>query len=64
MRSLLDLDKVQLNRIEQALTALGARPAAEREKKISLRLALESERKELIRCNPAIRSTSRFKAAA
>ena len=64
MRSLLNLDKAQLDRIERALCALDARPAAEREKKISLRHALESERRELIRCNPAIRLASRFKAAA
>ncbi len=64
MRSLLDLDKVQLGRIEQTLAALDARPAAERERKISLRRALESERQELVRCNPTIRLASRFKAAA
>ena len=64
MRSLLDLDKVQLNRIEQALAGLDILPVAERERKISLRRALEGERQELMRCNPTIRLASRFKVAA
>lgn len=64
MRSLLDLDKAQFARIEEAIAALAAKPNAEREKKVCLLRALESERQELIRCNPAMRFASRLKAAA
>jgi hypothetical protein len=64
MRSLLDLDKAQLHRIEHAIAELGALPVLERQKKICLIQALKSQKQELIRCNPAIRLVIRFKAAA
>lgn len=63
MRSLLDLDDVQLRRLDQALAAMKQLPPAERVKKIHLLQALESEKQELIRCNPAIRLAARQKAA-
>lgn len=63
MRSLLNLDKAQLTRIDAAIAALVSLPAAERARKGNLILALESEKKELIRCNPAIRLASRLQAA-
>lgn len=56
MRSLLDLDKTQLHRIDEAIAALASQPNAEREKRVHLLRALESERRELVRSNPAIRS--------
>ena len=63
MRSLLDLDKAQLTRLDQAIAALTSRPVAERMVKMCLLQALESEKQELIRCNPAIRLATRMKAA-
>ena len=63
MRSLLDLDKAQLERIENAIAVLLSLPAAERAKKTNLIHALESEKQELIRCNPAIRLAVRLQAA-
>ena len=63
MRSLLDLDTDQLTRIERGLGALRSLPLAERLKKICLLQALEAEKQELIRCNPAIRIAARLKAA-
>jgi len=63
MRSLLDLDKAQLTRLDQAIAALASLPAAERQAKVFLRQALESKKQELIRCNPAIRLATRPKAA-
>jgi hypothetical protein len=63
MRSLLDLDHVQFHRLDQALAAIALLPAAERVKKIHLLRALESEKQELIRSNPAIRLAMRPKAA-
>ncbi|HVA14911.1 MAG TPA: hypothetical protein VNF99_16820 [Stellaceae bacterium] len=61
MHSFLDLDKTQLTRIEQAIAVLAAQPALERQRKICLLQALESEKQELIRCNPAIRLATRRK---
>ena len=55
MRSLFDLDKKQLDRINQAIAELAAQPALERQRKIFLLRALENEKDELIRCNPAFR---------
>jgi hypothetical protein len=63
MRSLLDLDKTQLSRIEGAIATLVSLPATERARKNNLIRALESEKKELIRCNPAIRLATRSQAA-
>lgn len=63
MRSLLDLDKAQLSRIDGAIAALLSLPAAERARKSNLIRALEGEKKELIRCNPAIRLATRLQAA-
>lgn len=63
MRSLLNLDKTQLARIEAAIAALISLPAAERARKGNLILALENEKQELIRCNPAIRLATRLQAA-
>lgn len=57
MRSLLDLDKAQLHRIDQAIATFALQPAAERVKKVYLLRALESERRELLRANPALRSS-------
>ena len=63
MRSLLNLDKVQLARIDRAIAAIAAMSAPERLKKTCLVEALESERQELVRCNPAIRLATRLQAA-
>ncbi len=63
MRSLLDLDKAQLERIDRAMAALAARPAMERERKLCLLEALKHEKQELMRCNPAIRRATRRQAA-
>lgn len=63
MHSLLELDRIQLRRIEVAIAALDAQPAAYRQRRRNLLQALESERQELIRCNPAIRAACRLKAA-
>jgi len=65
MRELFDLDKAQLHRLDQAIAALAMQPPAERRKKIHLLRALENEKEELIRCNPAARlGARRFKSAA
>ncbi len=63
MRSLLDLDKTQLRRIDMAIAAIDQPPIAEQLKKIHLRLALEGERREIAKCNPALRRAPCFKAA-
>jgi hypothetical protein len=63
MRSLLTLDKAQLDRIDTAIAALQCRSPAERQKRTYLLLALESERQELMQCNPAIRRAVQLKAA-
>jgi hypothetical protein len=54
MGSLLDIDKAQLAHIEQSLATLRSLPDADREKKANLLRALENEKKELMRRNPAI----------
>lgn len=64
MKSLLNLDQVQLHRIDAAIAALACQPEAERQRKASLLHALESEKQELMRCNPAIRVAARRKIAA
>jgi hypothetical protein len=43
---------------------LASQPVGERQKKLCLLQALESEIQELIRCNPAIRLATRLRAAA
>lgn len=63
MNSLLELDKAQFHRIEQALAAMALLPVTERSRKIHLLHALQSEKEELIRCNPAIKLAARLKAA-
>lgn len=63
MLSLLELDKVQLNRIDAAIAALTREPEAMQQRKAFLLRALECERQELIRCNPAIRHAARRAAA-
>lgn len=63
MHSLLDLDRTQLGRIDAAISALTQRSVTEREKKMQLLLALEHEKNELLRCNPALRAAVRSKAA-
>ena len=55
---MLDLDRVQLERIERAISALHCRPPAEREKRYHLLKALEAERQELLQYNP--RSVARL----
>jgi hypothetical protein len=62
MRSLLDLDKPQLTRLDQAIAAPTARRVGERMAKMCLLQALESEKQELVRCNPAIRLATRMTA--
>jgi hypothetical protein len=64
MLSLLNLDKAQLARLDQAIAMLASQPVGERQKKLCLLQALESEIQELIRCNPAIRLATRLRAAA
>jgi hypothetical protein len=64
MRSLLELDLNQLRRIDAAIAEFEDRPAAERQKMIYLLRALEHERKELLRANPAIKAMQRLQAAA
>lgn len=59
MRSLLELDKAQLTRLDQAIATLTSRPVAERMAKMCLLQALEGEKQELIRRNPAIRLVAR-----
>jgi len=63
MRSILELDKIQLNRIEQAIAALIRQPIVEQQRKRCLLQALNDEKEELFRTNPAIRSIARQKAA-
>lgn len=63
MRSLVDLDKVQLHRIETAIAELMRLPPLERKRKACLLQALQSERQELIRCNPAMRLVAHLEAA-
>lgn len=55
MRSLLDLDKAQLDRIDQAIAIFASQPSAERARKVYLLRALENERRDLLRSNPAMR---------
>jgi hypothetical protein len=64
MLSLLNLDKAQLARLDQAIAMLASQQVGERQKKLCLLQALESEIQELIRCNPAIRLATRLRAAA
>jgi hypothetical protein len=64
MRSLCDLDKVQLDRLNQAIATVSALPLKQRERKLQLLQALEAERQDLIRCNPSIRSIVRATPAA
>ncbi len=52
MHSLLDLDKAQFDRLNQAIAMLSALPPIQRERKLCLLQALEAERQDLIRCNP------------
>jgi len=63
MRSLLDLDKAQLDRIDAAIAALRCRAPAERQKVAYLLQALENEKQELMQCNPAIRRAVQLRAA-
>lgn len=62
MHSLLELDRAQFDRLNQAIAVLFNLPPTQRERKLCLLHALEAERKDLIRCNPSIRSIA--KAAA
>ena len=64
MRSLLDLDRVQFDRLNQAIAKVSALPAKQRERKLCLLQALEAERQDIIRCNPAIRSGFKMVSAA
>lgn len=64
MRSLLDLDKVQFDRLNQAITRISGLPPKQRESKLCLLQALEAERKDLMRCNPGIRCNVRTVSAA
>jgi len=48
---MIDLDEVQLNRIEQAISALEGQPPVERQKRYHLLRALETERQELLKCH-------------
>ena len=59
MHSLLSLDKVQFDRLNQAIAGIAALPPGQRESKLSLLRALEDEREDIIRCNPSIRSAVR-----
>lgn len=56
MRGLVGLDEIQLRRIDDAIAAFTSKPAAERWSKMHLLLALENEKRELMRANPAIRN--------
>ena len=56
MCALLDLDKAQFERLNQAIAMLSSLPAKQRDRKLCLLQALEAERQDLIRCNPSIRS--------
>lgn len=56
MHSLLNLDKIQFDRLNQAIAVVSALPPNQRERKLSLLHALEIERQDLIRSNPGIRS--------
>ena len=64
MRSLLDLDKAQFGRLTQTIATVSALPPCQRERKLYLLQALEAEREDLIRCNPAIRSAIKMVSAA
>jgi hypothetical protein len=64
MHALLDLDKAQLDRLNQAIAMVSRLPAQQRERKLYLLQALEAERQDLIRCNPAIRSAFKIVSAA
>ena len=57
MRSLLDLDKAQFDRLNRTIAMVSSLPAKQRERKLCLLQALEAERQDLVRCNPAIRSS-------
>jgi len=59
MHPLLNLDKAQFDRLNQAIATVSALPPKQRERKLSLLQALEAERQDLIRCNPGIRSALR-----
>jgi len=64
MRSLLDLDKAQFDRLNHAIATVSALPPKQRERKLFLLQALEAERQDLIRCNPSIRSVLKQLPAA
>ena len=64
MHSLLNLDKLQFDRLNQAIATVSALPPKQRERKLCLLQALESERQDLVRCNPAIRSAVKKLPAA
>jgi len=63
MRSLLGLDKAQLDRIDTAIATFRCQPPAERQKRAYLLEALENEKQELMQCNPAIRRAVQLRAA-
>jgi len=56
MHSLLELDKTQFERLNQAIAIVSTLPQKQREQKLCLLHALEAERQDLIRSNPSIRS--------
>ena len=64
MHSLLDLDKAQFDRLNQAIATFSTLPVKQRERKACLLQALEAERQDIIRCNPSIRSAFKASAAA
>jgi hypothetical protein len=64
MHSLFDLDKAQLDRLNNAIATVSALPPKQREHKLCLLRALEAERQDLIRNNPYIRSAVRTVSAA
>ncbi len=64
MHALLNLDKIQFDRLNQAIATVSALPPTERERKLCLLQALEAERQDLIRCNPSIRSAIKLARAA
>jgi len=65
MHSLLDLDKLQFDRLNQAIARVSSLPPFERERKLCLLQALEAERRDLMQCNPHMRSAmTKLSAAA
>ncbi len=63
MRSLLSVDVIQLRRIDEAIAAFKAASAFDQEKKSYLLRALEHERRELLKSNPAIKVLRRLQVA-